>query len=253
VLEVRTTRRFSNRSGEWMEIEGVEIGKRGAPLRDWMGCNKERAAYVNAASIGAVRRAPIVGDTVREPDGWYGRVARVYSDRETGQRMCRLYARPGETDGRRVRSWDLERIETTPPAGAEADEQHQDPAERPALPRRRERTPSPRQAAYLADIAAHDGAPAYELPGYGTYGINTEVAVVSAGWVEVDRGTPDNRGGDRREYRHTLTEAGLAALARAGVNVPRPDATTERDQEPADPQSIECDRHSGQPVDGAED
>lgn len=78
------------------------------------------------------------------------------------------------------------------------------------------RRPSPRMVELLTAVAANNGGTLRHLD---RHLVTTRVAVEDRGWVTVDRGTPDNRGGNVREYRYTLTGEGLDALRRAGVDV----------------------------------
>lgn len=87
----------------------------------------------------------------------------------------------------------------------------------------RKRRPSHAQGPVLVALAEEAGSAAYgaildrmdyidrfcRIPAAATW-----LAIESAGWVTVDRGTPDNRGGSEREYVYTLTAAGWAAIGR---------------------------------------
>lgn len=86
---------------------------------------------------------------------------------------------------------------------------------------KRERRPSMAQQpilealAYLGGEAEHqDVVHRIEYLRERSPGVAQWVAVADAGWVIVDRGTEDNRGGNLSEYRYTLTPAGWAILDR---------------------------------------
>jgi hypothetical protein len=76
------------------------------------------------------------------------------------------------------------------------------------------RKPSASQQIVLNTMAAAGGVavPASTLnPVHLRQRTNTMVALDKAGWITVDRGTPDNRGGNPDDYRYSLTEAGWIA------------------------------------------
>jgi hypothetical protein len=258
-LEVLRVEQFTNQRGEFLRIEGYEIGKRGEPLHDVMGADKFREVFVQAPALGVIRRALAAGDPVREPvTGQTGTVIRAFREHRSNRRLCWMRLDDGG-ESRRVRERDIEHlkgIESAPTdqastgvtsigltsmtdgqtdnrTGGQAKDRDL-PA--PALPRRRDRKPSAVQAALLVDVAEHDGARAHELD--GRYGVATWVAVEYAGWVRIVRGTPTNRGGDPGEYRHWITDAGRHALARAGVELPPP---TSHHLDQGDPMAITCD------------
>lgn len=65
--------------------------------------------------------------------------------------------------------------------------------------------PSPRQYTLLAELVAAGATPTIgrrrdQLN--SRFLVSTWVAVVEYGWVTVDRGTPDNKGGDPTKYRY---------------------------------------------------
>jgi hypothetical protein len=76
------------------------------------------------------------------------------------------------------------------------------------------RRPSPAQGRLLASLLARGGVNVNRLDVRDDHRLNTWVAVVDAGWVTVDRGTPDNRGGNRWNYRYTVTDLGRTAATR---------------------------------------
>lgn len=46
----------------------------------------------------------------------------------------------------------------------------------------------------------------------GSYTVGTVTSVTGYEWAIVDRGTPNNRGGDTHEYKYTLTDLGESKL-----------------------------------------
>lgn len=74
------------------------------------------------------------------------------------------------------------------------------------------RRPSRAQGALLVELA-YAGRNARRSDLNTTHGVATWVALESRGYIIVDRGTPDNRGGRPADYLHTITTAGYVALA----------------------------------------
>lgn len=85
------------------------------------------------------------------------------------------------------------------------------------MARRRTFTPSPAQLKLLVEIHWLGGEDVPDAEISGNYHIATWVAVETRGFVSVDRGTEDGRGGSPWDYRYTLTDKGRESIEASGL------------------------------------
>jgi hypothetical protein len=76
------------------------------------------------------------------------------------------------------------------------------------------RRPTPAQNRLLADLEVGGGVNVRRCDIERQHQHATWIAIVDAGWATVNRGTPDNQGGQVPEYRYTVTDEGRTVVAR---------------------------------------